>query len=70
MTKNEEKQPQTTTPSSQIRCFKCQGLGHIAFMCQNCMVVTLVDEKLVDYVIDEEEEELIVEEEGETIYAD
>ena len=34
------------------------------------MVVTLVDEKLVDYVIDEEEEELIVEEEGETIYAD
>ncbi|KAI9186492.1 hypothetical protein LWI28_017818 [Acer negundo] len=30
--------------SSSIRCFKCQGLGHIASECPNCKIISLVEE--------------------------
>ncbi|GJV83613.1 RNA-binding protein BRN1-like protein isoform X1 [Tanacetum coccineum] len=35
--------PQTNTPKAPRRCFRCQGLGHIASECPNKRLVTLTD---------------------------
>ena len=34
---------ETPNPKSKIRCFRCQGLGHIASECLNKRVVTLAE---------------------------
>ena len=45
---------------STKRCFKCQGLGHIATDFSNCNVITLAEWKVI-----EEEEEIEEQNEGE-----
>ena len=42
---------------SNRRCFKCQGLGHIAYECPNRKVVTLAEWATVKEVFEEEENE-------------
>lgn len=34
----------SSSRSNSVRCFKCQGLGHIASDCPNCKIVPLVEE--------------------------
>ena len=49
-TKKEGKQPiNAFTPSGQ-RCFKCQGIGHIASECPNRRVVSLVEDEEAEKV--------------------
>ncbi|KAL4577181.1 hypothetical protein LXL04_013285 [Taraxacum kok-saghyz] len=60
--RNNPANPQT------IRCFKCQGIGHLARECPNKQLVTLVEETTPVYDTDHDAES--VEEEGEVIYAD
>jgi len=43
------------------RCFKCQGLGHIAADCPNCRVITLAEWDAVEEEVAEEEKEESVE---------
>ena len=51
-------------PMSTRRCFKCQGLGHIASDCPNRKVITLAEwESVKEEEKDEEEEEAVAEEE-------
>jgi len=42
---------------SNRRCFKCQGLGHIALDCPNYKVITLAEWLPVKEVFEEEEKE-------------
>ncbi|GJS90945.1 transposon ty3-I gag-pol polyprotein [Tanacetum coccineum] len=40
--------PQTNTPKAPRRCFRCQGLGHIASECPNKRLVTLTDFEIAE----------------------
>ena len=44
-------------PKDKIRCFRCQGLGHIASECPNKRVVTLAEYQASFEELEEEEEE-------------
>ena len=44
-------------PKDKIRCFICQGLGHIASECPNKRVVSLAEYQTSFYELNEEEEE-------------
>ncbi|GJV70978.1 RNA-directed DNA polymerase [Tanacetum coccineum] len=63
-----------TNPSNQqfnqlvIRCFKCQGLGHLAKECPNKQLITFVDDPTTIYDTANEDES--IDEETEIIFAD
>jgi len=44
-------------PISQRRCYKCQGLRHIASDCPSCKVVTLAEWEAIEGEFAEEKEE-------------
>jgi len=52
---NSTKEP--LNPKSKIRCFRCQGLGHIASECPNKRVVTLTEYQASFEEFEEEEED-------------
>ncbi|KAK0578226.1 hypothetical protein LWI29_007013 [Acer saccharum] len=43
-TRKQERAASSSNRSSSIRCFKCQGLGHIASECPNRKIISLVEE--------------------------
>ncbi|KAK0597158.1 hypothetical protein LWI29_022317 [Acer saccharum] len=55
-TRKQEGAASSSNHSSSIRCFKCQGIGHIASDCPNRKIVSLVEETIDDMI---EEDELI-----------
>nr|GEZ87138.1 RNA-directed DNA polymerase [Tanacetum cinerariifolium] len=56
------------TNSQVLRCFKCQGLGHVARECPNKQLVTIVDDTTPVY--DTENDEDVVQDINELVYAD
>ncbi|XP_057247453.1 uncharacterized protein LOC130589856 [Beta vulgaris subsp. vulgaris] len=58
--KNETK---PIVPNTTRRCYRCQGLGHIASECPNKKVITLVEYEAIEEGYEEEEEENVEEEE-------
>ncbi|XP_048503161.2 uncharacterized protein LOC125498889 [Beta vulgaris subsp. vulgaris] len=63
--KNEVK---PTVPNTPRRCYRCQGLGHIASECPNKKVITLAEYEAIEEGYEEEEEEENMEEEEEGRY--
>ncbi|GJS01617.1 reverse transcriptase domain-containing protein [Tanacetum coccineum] len=56
------------TNSRVLRCFKCQGLGHLMKECPNKQLVTILDD--VPPVYDTENDDEMVKETEELVYAD
>ena len=59
-TKKEGKQPINASTSSGRRCFKCQGIRHIASECPNKRVVSLMEEEEAEGVQKNSEDEEVV----------
>nr|GEY20410.1 transposon Ty3-I Gag-Pol polyprotein [Tanacetum cinerariifolium] len=57
-----------TPTTSSLRCFKCQGIGHLKRYCQNKQVLTLIDEADLLYdTKDEVETEVVYPDRGELL---
>ena len=57
--KSEENKPIESTTFKMRRCFKCQGIGHIASECLNRNIVPLLEEEIDDPKSDEHLDEPI-----------